>query len=310
MDSAVAGTGPRGTYASRAGPTLRTCTLASAPLASRRRSTVQPDLFCTSPHAHDCSSGAGRPSSSRLRSHRSASVVAKTLTLGDDRGLEVADVIDAPDDHPAVSSLDEGDGRVLDPKGKQPTAWLADDAMQRDLDHTTVGHDQDVAVRVALEDAVDRLRDSSVEGRLALAAWHHVPVRLFDPARPCVRITRGYLICAQTFPLAQVDLAQRRLGARGQADPEADDVGGLKSALQVARVMGREAAAGQPRAQELGLAAAFGGKRRVELALDAVLAVPGRLAVPDEDKARGSWTGRQRELRWLRARGSDLDAYT
>src|SRR5690348_11775230 len=108
--------------------------------------------------------------------------------------------------------------------------------MQRDLDHPTVGHDQDVAVRMALEDVVDRVRDSSVEGRLALAAWHHVPIRLFDPACPCVRITRGYLICAQAFPLTAVDLAQRRLGARRQADPGADDLCGLESPLQVARV--------------------------------------------------------------------------
>src|SRR5947199_2207845 len=41
-----------------------------------------------------------------------------------------------------------------------------------------------------------------------------------------------------------------------------------------------------------------------------MLAVPRRLSVADEEKARGRRTGGKRELRRLRARWSDLDAYT
>src|SRR5439155_1764060 len=44
IDSELASTGPRGTYASRAGPTLRSWTLTIAPRVRRTRSTFQPDL--------------------------------------------------------------------------------------------------------------------------------------------------------------------------------------------------------------------------------------------------------------------------
>jgi len=46
------------------------------------------------------------------------------------------------------------------------------------------------------------------------------------------------------------------------------------------------------------------------LALDAVLVVPGRLPVADENQSKGRWTRREREVRRLRSRSSDLDAYT
>jgi len=49
-------------------------------------------------------------------------------------------------------------------------------------------------------------------------------------------------------------------------------------------------AAGEAGPDTLGLPPAFGRERRIHLALDAALAIPGRLAVPDEDKARRLWT--------------------
>jgi len=52
------------------------------------------------------------------------------------------------------------------------------------------------------------------------------------------------------------------------------------------------------------------GERRIQLALDAMLLVPGRLPVADEDQARGRRTGGKGEFRRLGARGSDTDAYT
>jgi hypothetical protein len=58
------------------------------------------------------------------------------------------------------------------------------------------------------------------------------------------------------------------------------------------------------------LPAALLGKGRVELALDAVLSVPGRLAVPHQQQARGRWLGWEREFRRLRARECDLAIYT
>jgi hypothetical protein len=84
----------------------------------------------------------------------------------------------------------------------------------------------------------------------------------------------------------------------------------LKRAPEVARVKAFEAPAGEPGRQTRRLTPAFVGKRRVELALDPVIAVPRRLPVADEDKARGNGTRRDGELRGLRARRSYLDAYT
>lgn len=85
---------------------------------------------------------------------------------------------------------------------------------------------------------------------------------------------------------------------------------------------------GDPPAQEARLAATFVRQGRVELALDPVDAVPGRLAVADEDQAvrqrgrrRGGGLatlglGNERRttgdagLRCILARCSDLDIYT
>src|SRR5260370_40801196 len=67
---------------------------------------------------------------------------------------------------------------------------------------------------------------------------------------------------------------------------------------------------GQPASDSPRLAAAFLRQRRVELALDAVFAVPGRLAVTGQQQSRGRRFGGDRKLWGLRARGSDLDIYT
>lgn len=75
-----------------------------------------------------------------------------------------------------------------------------------------------------------------------------------------------------------------------EAQRDAKDLCGFESALQVARVESGEPPVGEPAGQERGLAAPFGRKGRVELALDPVLAIPRRLTMPDEDKARGFGT--------------------
>jgi len=58
---------------------------------------------------------------------------------------------------------------------------------------------------------------------------------------------------------------------------------------------------GQPVSQAGGLAPAFSGKWRVELALDAVLAIPRRFAVADQDEASRRWPGgdRCRDVYWI-----------
>ena len=99
------------------------------------------------------------------------------------------------------------------------------------------------------------------------------------------------LLRPQALPLAEVDLAQggHRFGLDAGGEG-ADGLRGLERALKVAGVEAGKLAPGQARAQELGLSEPLRRKRRVELALDAVLAVPRRLAVAHEHEARGGRT--------------------
>ena len=92
-------------------------------------------------------------------------------------------------------------------------------------------------------------------------------------------------------PVADVDLAPARVGRRS-AEPE------RLRRLSRPRQVGGQRARRQPveeRKQRGRLLAAEGGQRRVGLALQAVLGVPGRLAVADQEKAGGH--GRQHGVR-------------
>ena len=204
--------------------------------------------------------------------------------------FEVADVVDAANDHAPIAFLDQRDGRVLDAKRKQAAARLADDAVQRDLDDPSVGDHEHVAVRVTPKERVDGGGHPGFEVRLPLTTWHNVPVRLVYPPRPRLGVTLGDLVRPQPFPLAEEDLAQGPFGLRRDADAAAEYLRRLERTRKVARVVAGELPACQPRGQELGLTATVGRKGRVELALNAVLAVPRGLAVADEKKARRSWT--------------------
>ena len=218
------------------------------------------------------------PSALRQRSRRTR--------LDDKSGLEMSDVVDAADHHPAVALFDQRDGCVLDPERPQAAAGPPDHAVERDLDHAAVGDEEDVAVLMPLDDLVQRSADPCIEKRGALAAGHDVPIRLLDPRRPCLGESGRDLFGPQSFPLAEKDLSQSVRGLRLGADDAADDLRGLEGAFQVARVEPDEAAFGQPAAEELGLTAALVRKWRIELALDPVVTVPSRLAVADEDEAR------------------------
>jgi len=74
----------------------------------------------------------------------------------------------------------------------------------------------------------------------------------------------------------------------------AQDGRGLERALQVAGVEAGPDPPGQPPAEQLCLPPAFLGKRGIELALDSVLAIPGRLAVADQEQASGRRLGGER----------------
>jgi hypothetical protein len=163
--------------------------------------------------------------------------------------------------------------------------------MEHHLDDTAVRDHQDVGVRMSLHDVVDRRRDSGLEHGRALAPGHQVPVRLLDPRSPCLGKTLRYLGGRQPFPVAEEDLAQGRLGRRRLPDRRADGFGGLERPPEVARVETGEAPLRQPLSQQLRLTQAFKRQRGVELALDAVLVVPGGLAVANQYQARGGGFG-------------------
>jgi len=198
------------------------------------------------------------------------------------------DVVDSADDHAAAAPFEHCDRGVLDSKWEQTATRFADDAMQRHLNHAAMRDDEHVAARMLCQDLIDRLADPGIEFHLALSARHDVPVRLLDPPRPCFGITRSDLVRAQALPLAEVDLAKRRLGDRAHADRSSDDLGRLERAFEIAREVGGEGPPRQTGGQELGLAAAVLGEGWIELALDAVLAVPGRLPVADQNEPRRS----------------------
>src|ERR1700674_2681819 len=185
--------------------------------------------------------------------------------------------------------------------------------MERDLDDASVSDDQDVSMRVPVENFVQCRDDAGFEARGAFSAGHDVPIRLLAPPRPGIRETLGDLLSAQTLPVAQVDLSEARRGLRHEVDECANRFCGLEGALQVARVEARRPATGEPAAEELGLAATLVGEGRIQLTLDPVFTIPGRLAVANQDhpgrRSRARWDGFA-GLGRLRARGSDLDIYT
>src|SRR6266567_7882849 len=180
--------------------------------------------------------------------------------------------------------------------------------MERDLDDAPVRDHHHVPVLVTREDRVELQIDASLEWHRA--ARDDIPARFLGPQRPFLRVTLGQLFGRESLPQAQVDLPQRLRRARCRCHRLADQAGRLESPLQIAGVEPGKAPAGEPASYLHGLAATFCGKRRVELALDAVLPVPGRLAMPDKKETRGRWLGWEREFGRLRARECDLAIYT
>jgi len=193
-------------------------------------------------------------------------------------------VVDTADDHAALALFDDRDRCVLDLERKEAAARPADNTMQSDLNHPAVRDDYNVAVVVTFKDFVERGGHTRLE----------VPVGFFRPPRPRLRETLSQVICAQALPLTEVDLAQPRHRLGVLSDRRLDRLRCLESSLQVARVKACEPAAGETPAHTLGLAASLFRERWVQLALDAVLAIPRRLAVANEHQPRGRRPGSER----------------
>ena len=90
--------------------------------------------------------------------------------------------------------------------------------MQGDLNDPAMRNHQHFAVLMTAEDLVQRGADARVEGGRAFAAWDDVPIRFFDPVRPCLGKSFGDLLRAQTLPLAEIDLTKRLQGLGSYTD--------------------------------------------------------------------------------------------
>src|SRR5258708_13455104 len=126
-----------------------------APPVNVIRSIVQPARAWTKANGDDWNRGGGGARSLSRASQRSASVVTKTLAFRDDNGFEVCDVVDARDHHTAVAPLQHRHRYVLNFERKDALASIADDPLQRDLDHAAMRDDGDVAMFGPLKDLVD-----------------------------------------------------------------------------------------------------------------------------------------------------------
>src|SRR5262249_10813757 len=176
--------------------------------------------------------------------------------FSDQRGIEVADVVDTADHDPTIAPLEERDRRVLDLERKQSLRRPADDPVQRDLDDATVCHREHVAMRVHVDDVLDCRADPCVERGRALTAGHHVPVRLLDPPCPRLRKPLGDPVGTHALPLAEEDLAERteRLGRR-TADGAGNEPRGLERTPEIAGVEAGELPPAQAEGKTAGLAA-------------------------------------------------------
>jgi len=104
------------------------------------------------------------------------------------------------------------------------------------------------------------------------------------PAPVSVRIDALDLLVGASLVAAVMPLAQAPLDAKLQSVRGGDRLGRLARAQQVARIDGGERPRAQPQCGLAGLLEALLVERRVELPLEAPLAVPGSDAVPDEDE--------------------------
>src|SRR5205807_10241416 len=90
------------------------------------------------------------------------------------------------------------------------------------------------------------------------------------------------------------DLAQLLHGSGLHTQRRCDRCGGLAGAQQVTRVQRLDRPARYSPGDAPRLLLSLLRERRIELPLDSAFAIPGRLAVTDEDQPRGGWSNRSR----------------
>ena len=155
---------------------------------------------------------------------------------------------------------------------------------ERRPDRAPVGHGQDGHVRVPGTDAQQSSDNASTELLERLAV---VPaVAVLEPAGIAARKTLLDLVPRQARPRADVDLLERGVANRLDAELRRQDCCGLGGSTQRARVQSRETFHAELARQRSSLSPARIVERGIGVPLEAVLAIPVRLAVPDEDEGR------------------------
>src|SRR5215472_396036 len=145
-------------------------------------------------------------------------------------------VVDSGHDRSTVCALDHGQGAVLDKEGKDAMARAPDHVEDRDLDHATMSHAEDVTVRVALVDAGERPGHPLSERLSTLSSRDHIPGGLPAPPLPEFGKLIHQLSSGLALPGAERDLAQAPLGSGLHAHRCGDLVRRLARPCQVAAV--------------------------------------------------------------------------
>ncbi len=153
------------------------------------------------------------------------------------------------------------------------------------VEHAAMRHQGQQFARVALRQRRHAGHAALVELGQPLAALGAEAGVALAPAFAGLGMIALDLGPGQALEDAEGALAQAALGPRHEARGPGQRLGGLPGALQVARVERRDALVGQRRGDARRLPAALVVERHVELALDARVDVPGRLAVADGEDA-------------------------
>ena len=145
-------------------------------------------------------------------------------------------------------------------------------------------HQRDGFAPMAPGDVVHRVQHAVDQLLAGLAAIHRPRGIARPPALECRRMLGGDLVERQSLEDPEAALAQARLRNDLEAESFGERLGGQPGTRQLARVDRVDAFGRQPLGEASGLPHAGGRQRDVEMALDAMLGVPRRLAVPDHQQ--------------------------
>ncbi|CAM2144492.1 hypothetical protein PT2222_160061 [Paraburkholderia tropica] len=231
-----------------------------------------------------------RSSDAQTRSGRALEAV---VVAGRGQMRDIAPVDDARLRHTAVArEIDDIDARVQQrPRARRGQFDAVGETVDA-IEHAAMRDDRDAASRMLCEDRFQRVQNAVIKRALRLALGRletgiaRLPVRVF------IGKTLGDLVAVVALERAVVALAH----AFGQLQRQAERVGNrLRRLLRAHQVAGPYRIESRPRmrglrdlrSEPLCLLDAALGERNVDMALDALDAVPGGFTVTDEKNLRG-----------------------